>query len=62
MTRRYLLWRRRHLAASGVVGLIALVHSALTWRFFAVWTPDAVWFLGTGLGLCPALSSSVRLR
>lgn len=43
--------RRTHLIASGAVGVIALAHSALTFVFYGEWGPDAVWFLGTGLGL-----------
>lgn len=44
-------WRRLHLASSTVVGLIGLIHSALTPLFYRHWTPNAVWFLGTGLGV-----------
>jgi hypothetical protein len=40
-----------HLAASWTLALLALAHSALTVRLYSTWTPDAVWFLGTGLGL-----------
>lgn len=47
----YPLWRRVHLVSSGLLGLLALVHSILTFRFYSPWTADAVWFLGTGLGL-----------
>ena len=51
MTPTYLRWRPIHLIASGVLGIIAGVHGALTWVLYSSWTPDAVWFLGTGLGL-----------
>jgi hypothetical protein len=44
-------WRRVHRGASLVLALIAVVHSALTFRFYDTWSPNAVWFLGTGLGL-----------
>lgn len=47
----YARLRRAHLFASGAVGVIALAHSALTFVFYREWGPDAVWFLGTGLGL-----------
>ncbi len=40
-----------HIAASMGAALIALAHSLLTWYFYATWAPEAVWFLGTGLGL-----------
>jgi hypothetical protein len=44
-------WRRAHLVASSVVTLFALLHAGLTPMLYGTWTPDAVWFLGTGLGL-----------
>jgi len=44
-------WRRVHLAATYSLAVIAVVHSGLTFHFYSQWTPDAVWFLGTGLGL-----------
>jgi len=31
--------------------LLAIVHSILTFRLYSPWSADAVWFLGTGLGL-----------
>lgn len=43
--------RRVHLLASGLVGLVALAHSALTFVLYHQWTAEPVWFLGTGLGL-----------
>lgn len=30
---------------------LSLVHSVLTVTLYDAWSPDAVWFLGTGLGL-----------
>ena len=51
MSNGFTVWRRVHLASSGLLGLIALAHSALTPVFYHQWTPDAVWFLGTGMGL-----------
>ncbi len=51
MTLAYTRWRGLHLASSGLLGLIASIHCALTWVMHANWTPDAVWFFGTGLGL-----------
>ena len=44
-------WRRVHLVCSGLLCLLALAHSILTWRIYSTWAPDAVRFLGTGLGL-----------
>jgi hypothetical protein len=44
-------WRRIHRASSYLVGVIALVHMAVTFRMYDEWSPDAVWFLGTGVGL-----------
>ncbi len=44
-------WRRTHRTASGVLGVLALAHAALTLLLYDAWSPDAVWFLGTGLGL-----------
>jgi len=44
-------WRRVHLGATYSLAVIAVVHSGLTFHFYSRWTPDAVWFLGTGLGL-----------
>jgi hypothetical protein len=47
----YTRLRQAHLIASGAVGVIALTHSALTFVFYREWGSEAVWFLGTGLGL-----------
>jgi hypothetical protein len=47
----YALARRIHLTASALVGVIALVHVALAIPIFGAWSPEAVWFVGTGLGL-----------
>jgi len=44
-------WRRAHRAASYVLAVLALIHSALTATLYASWSANAVWFLGTGLGL-----------
>jgi hypothetical protein len=44
-------WRRVHRISSGVVGAIALVHCALRFVFYNHWSPNAVWFFGTGVGL-----------
>jgi hypothetical protein len=40
-----------HRSASVVVCLMALIHAAFTAYAFGRWSPGAVWFLGTGLGL-----------
>ena len=44
-------WRRIHRISSGIVGVIALIHCAVTFVFYKEWSPDAVWFFGTGVGL-----------
>jgi hypothetical protein len=44
-------WRRLHRGSSWLLAVLALVHSALTFRLGVGWSADAVWFLGTGLGL-----------
>jgi hypothetical protein len=44
-------WRIVHRAATSVLALFAILHSALTFVLYDQWAPDAVWFLGTGLGL-----------
>ena len=51
LTPAYVFWRRFHLFASGLLAVIALIHSALTFVLYRGWSPDSVWFLGTGLGL-----------
>ena len=47
----YRLWRRVHLGSSGLVAFLALAHATLSFFLYASWSADAVWFLGTGLGL-----------
>ena len=44
-------WRRVHRASSGTVAIVALIHCAMTFMIYGEWSPDAVWFLGTGIGL-----------
>lgn len=44
-------WRRVHRVSSGLVGVIALVHCAVTFVFYDHWSPNAVWFFGTGVGM-----------
>jgi hypothetical protein len=44
-------WRRVHLFSSGLVGVIALAHCAVTFVFYKEWSQNAVWFFGTGVGL-----------
>ena len=51
LTPGYVLGRRVHLLASGLLAVIALLHSALTFVLYRGWSPESVWFLGTGLGL-----------
>ena len=43
--------RRIHLVASGIIAAIALVHIGLAVPIYREWNPDAVWFVGTGIGL-----------
>ena len=47
----YVGWRRLHLGASWTVVVLAVIHSVLTPFIYGEWSPDALWFLGTGLGL-----------
>ena len=47
----YRRWRGLHLGASSLLALLALVHVGLAWPIYRSWTPEAVWFAGTGLGL-----------
>ena len=47
----YSTWRRIHRIASAAVTLIAVIHAALTAVIYDAWSPNAAWFLGTGLGL-----------
>jgi hypothetical protein len=44
-------WRRVHRSASFTLGALATVHAAMTVQLYDRWSADAVWFLGTGLGL-----------
>lgn len=47
----YAICRRIHLGATFLLCLLAAVLSALTIPLYRRWSPEAVWFLGTGLGL-----------
>ena len=47
----FTMWRRVHRASSGLVGVIALIHCAVTFVFYDHWSPNAVWFFGTGIGI-----------
>ena len=51
LTRAFVPWRWIHLLASGLLGLLALIHSSFSFVIYPGWSADAVWFLGTGLGL-----------
>ena len=44
-------WRVVHRIATAVLGILAALHSSLTIVLYRDWSPDSVWFLGTGLGL-----------
>lgn len=50
MSTRFIHWRRLHRSSSYAVGVVALVHSLFTLMWDS-WSPNAVWFLGTGVGL-----------
>ena len=43
--------RLLHRSASVVVAALGAVHAVLTFVIFDSWSPDAVWFFGTGLSL-----------
>ena len=45
------MWRRLHFGASSVVALIGALHVGVAPFLYRHWAPDAVWFVGTGLGL-----------
>ena len=47
----YSAWRRAHLLASWTVVLLGLAHCALGFLTLDEWNPDALWFLGAGLGV-----------
>lgn len=44
-------WRQIHRISSGLVGVIALIHCGVTFVFYDRWSPNAVWFFGTGVGM-----------
>jgi hypothetical protein len=44
-------WRLVHRGSSLTVALFALVHCGVTFMMYREWSPDAVWFFGTGVGL-----------
>ena len=48
---RFAWWRRIHRTSSGLVALVSLVHIAVTFVEYGEWSPDALWFFGTGVGL-----------
>ena len=48
---RFARWRRIHLLSTGLVILISLAHLGFTPFMYSNWSPDAVLFFGTGLGL-----------
>jgi hypothetical protein len=51
MSQSFRFWRLVHRVSSGAIGLIALVHCAVTFVLYKSWSPNAVWFFGTGVGL-----------
>ena len=50
-TNHFPTWRWIHRTSSGLVALVSLVHIAVTFVMYDEWSPDAVWFFGTGVGL-----------
>ena len=44
-------WRLIHRTATGIVGALAVAHVAMTAMIYDTWSPDALWFLLSGLGL-----------
>jgi hypothetical protein len=44
-------WRLVHRTCTGIAGVLAIVHVLLTARLYDGWSPDALWFLLSGLGL-----------
>src|SRR5690606_9363567 len=47
----YATWRRIHIGASALIAIMALLHTIMTTVLYDSWSPDALWFLGAGLGL-----------
>ena len=47
----YHVARRIHLTASGLIAAIAVVHIGLAFPIYREWRADAVWFVGSGLGI-----------
>ncbi len=47
----YAGWRRVHLTASWLVTGVGVAHCVVAWLLHDAWTAEAVWFLGTGLGI-----------
>ena len=45
------IWRRVHRVSSCTVGVVAIAHVLVTFVQYREWSPEAVWFLGTGVGL-----------
>lgn len=44
-------WRAIHRSSSALVAVIALIHCGVTFVFYDQWSPNAVWFFGTGVGM-----------
>jgi len=51
LPRGYAAWRRVHIVAGCVVSLLGIAHCLLALLQFQRWDPEAVWFLGAGLGV-----------
>lgn len=46
-----MMQRRITITLAVVAGLLGLVHLALATLIYARWTPDSLWFVGTGLAI-----------
>jgi hypothetical protein len=44
-------WRIIHRASTAILALFAILHCSLTFFLYDGWSPEALWFLGTGMGL-----------
>lgn len=47
----FMTWRLVHRTATGVVGVLSIAHILITLRLYDSWSPEALWFLLSGLGL-----------
>ena len=47
----FVKWRWIHRTSSGLVAFVSLIHIGVTFVMYDDWSPNAVWFFGTGVGL-----------